>query len=292
MFIDAHVHIALNQYFTRQSWQASGTEQKIGWIRTLLKQYQMHNVHVLRDGGDGIFASVMAREIAASEGIIYKSPIYALYKKGQYDSFLGKPVEDIKSFQEEFKILLGYKPDHVKIVLTGMVNFEKYGDVGETAFTVEELTYMVEAARFHNLPVMIHANGREGVQRAIQAGAATIEHGYLISEAELYGMAEKEIVWVPTLSPLGNILVSNDCRFEKEREVIRKVYDGQVVNIGRAVEIGVTIALGSDAGAYGVGHGSGLPDEMDHFERIGFKRREIEKMCMENGARALQILLH
>ncbi|MDH7565617.1 MAG: amidohydrolase family protein [Clostridiales bacterium] len=287
--MDAHVHIALNGLFNRRSWKASPIERKTQWIREIFKQYKMRNISILRDGGDGIFASRLAREIAPSEGIIYKSPIYALYRKGFYGSFLGKPVDGLDSFKEEFKSLLEYRPDHLKIVLTGIVNFEKYGDVGATTFTLDEMKYMVEWAKDCGLPVMVHANGREGVGRAVKAGVNTIEHGYLISEAELYGMAERGIVWVPTLAPLGNILASEDGRFEKEREVIQRVYEGQVENLKKALEIGVKVALGSDAGAYLVGHGSGLLDEVEHFERAGLKRGDIERMCLENGAKALQL---
>jgi imidazolonepropionase-like amidohydrolase len=287
LLIDAHVHIALNNLFTRKQWEASSLEQKYEWVRKIIRHYKKHGINVLRDGGDGIFASKIARDIAQEEGVIYKTPIYALYKRGNYGSFIGRAIDDMKSFKKEFKTLLDNKVDHLKIILTGIVNFKSYGDAGQTTFTLEELKYMVEIARFHNIPVMVHANGREGVGRAIRAGVNTIEHGYLITEAELYGMAERNIIWVPTLSPLGNILDSKDCRFEEEMSVIKRVYDEQIENIRKAVEIGVKVALGSDSGAYRVYHGSGLLSEIEHFKRAGLKIEEIEKMCFENGAEAL-----
>ena len=152
------------------------------------------------------------------------------------------------------------------------------------------MQYMVDAAGEHGLPVMVHANGEDGAAVAVAAGVHTLEHGYLISGVQIYGMAEKGIVWVPTLSPLGNILHSGDSRFSaKEREIIGRVYSGQVENIRKAVEMGVRIALGSDAGASAVHHGEGLLNEIEHLQKIGFDRRVIEKMCLENGAGALKI---
>lgn len=289
MLIDAHIHISLNKFFSKELWKDSEREQKVKWLREILKQYRRDNILALRDGGDGIFASSLARDIAAEEGIIYKTPVFALYKRGCYGSFLGRPIDDIDGFKKEFKILKEKRLDHLKIILTGIVNFDKFGDVGGTGFTLDELKYMVESAKEYGVPVMVHANGSEGVERAIEAGVDTIEHAYLISERELYGMAQNGIIWIPTLSPLGNILDSKDLRFANEMDIIQKVYDLQVRNIRKAVEIGVNIAIGSDSGAYRVEHSRGTFDEIRHFEDIGLNRHIIEKMCSENGARALGI---
>ncbi|AKL97219.1 amidohydrolase [Clostridium aceticum] len=289
MLIDAHVHVALNPLYNRQTWEAADRGKKVAWLREILQQYKRRGIYILRDGGDRIFASKLAREVAEEEGMIYKSPIYGLYKKGHYGSFLGKPIEDLGDFKREFKLLLEHQLDHLKIILTGMVNFQKYGDVGETTFTLEELRYMVQQARAYNLPVMVHANGPDGVSKAIKAGVHTIEHGYLMSAAEVDAMAEKDIIWVPTLAPLGNILAANEDRFKQERVVIQKVYDGQLKNIRRAIDAGVKVALGSDAGSYGVHHGSGLLDEIQHFQAIGIEKKEVKKIAFENGLKALNI---
>lgn len=290
MLVDAHIHLALNRLFNRQAWEAAGREKRMAWIREILRKYKRRGIYILRDGGDAFFVSELAREVAREEGMIYKTPVYALYKKGRYGSFLGKPIADRRDFKREFELLLGHRPDHLKIILTGLVNFNKYGDVGGTSFKTDELQYMVDVAGEHGLPVMVHANGEDGVATAVAAGVHTLEHGYLISGAQIYGMAEKGIVWVPTLSPLGNILHSGDNRFNaEEKGIIGRVYAGQAENIRKAVEIGVRIALGSDAGAYAVHHGEGLLNEIEHLGRIGFDRRVIEKMCLENGTRALKI---
>lgn len=289
MLIDAHIHMSLNQYFSKKLWKTSTLEQKVTWIRDTLLQYKSRNIYVLRDGGDGIFASETTRDIAAAEGMIYKSPIYALYKKGHYGSFLGKSIDDTMDFKEEFKVLMSHKLDHLKIILTGIINFSSYGDFGGIGFTQDELDYMVSTAKENNIPVMVHANGSKAVDMAIRAGVSTIEHGYLISKAQLYDMADNSIVWVPTLAPLGNIISSCDPKFKEEMEVIKKVFDRQLDNVKMGVEIGVKVALGSDSGAYRVNHGDGLYDEIAFFERIGFSRGVIEKMCIENGMSALKL---
>lgn len=289
MLIDAHIHMGLSPYFSKKIWQTTGLKQRQKWIRDTLLQYKSRNIYILRDGGDGIFASETARQIAASEGMIYKSPIYALYKKGHYGSFLGKPIDSTKDFKEKFKVLMSHKPDHLKIILTGIINFSCYGDFGGIGFTQDELNYMVSAAKENNMPVMVHANGSKAVNMAITSGVSTIEHGYLISKTQLYDMEDKGIVWVPTLAPLGNIISSSDPKFKEEMEVIKKVFKSQVENVENGVEMGVKIALGSDSGAYRVAHSSGLYDEIAFFERTGLSKMQIEKMCFENGMSALKL---
>lgn len=289
MIIDSHIHIAHNVLFNKKEWNDSTIDFRINWLTKILKDYKKNNILALRDGGDGIFASCLAREIATEEGITYRTPIFAICKKDHYGSFLGRSIYGIEDFKREFNILKENKLDHLKIILTGMVNFDKFGDVGDVAFTYKELEYMVKSAKEYGVPIMVHANGCKGVSTAIKAGVDTIEHGFLICDKELYEMAEKGIIWVPTLSPLGNILDANDPNFKEQLDIIRKVYDIQTKNIIKAYEIGVKIALGSDAGAYCVGHVTGIFDEIKHFENIGFSRDAVLKMCLENGSEALKI---
>lgn len=289
LIIDSHIHIAQSALFSKKGWNNSTIDLKANWITEIIKSYKSNNIIALRDGGDGIFASCLAREIAEKEGIIYRTPIFAICKKGHYGSFLGRSIYDIEDFKREFAVLQENKLDHLKIILTGMVNFDKFGDVGEVAFTDEELQHMVKSAKESGVPVMVHANGSEGVSAAIKAGVDTIEHSFLISDKELYGMAEKGIVWVPTLAPLGNILDAKDPKFKNQMDIIREVYTLQVNNIIKAYEIGVEIALGSDAGAYGVGHVTGIFDEIKHFINIGLSKDTVLKMCLENGAKILKI---
>lgn len=289
LIIDSHIHIAHNALFKKKEWNNSTIDFKIDCLTRILKEYKKNNILALRDGGDGIFASCLAREIATKEGMIYKTPIFGICKKNHYGSFLGRSISGIDDFKREFEVLKENKLDHLKIILTGIVNFNKFGDVGEVAFTYDELEYMVKSAKEYGVPVMVHANGSKGVSDAIKVGVDTIEHGFLISDKELYEMAEKEIVWVPTLSPLGNILRAKDPNFRDQLDIIRKVYDIQTENIRRACEIGVKIALGSDAGAYCVGQVSGIFDEIKYFENIGFRKDTVLKMCIENGSEALKI---
>ncbi|MTI56905.1 amidohydrolase family protein [Geosporobacter ferrireducens] len=289
MLIDSHIHIALDGIDIKNTKALGSLEEKEAWIRKILKHYKEKKIFMMRDGGDLCGLSSMAREIAKEVGIIYKTPLYALYKKGHYGTLLGKAIMDLVDFRIEFQKLVALKPDHLKVPLTGLVCFDQYGKIGPIAFTKKELAYMTAAAHDQGLAIMVHANGAEAVQMAIEAGVDTLEHGYFMTERELQGLAEKDIVWVPTLAPLGNLVEKRDERFLKEIPIIEKTYRQHQELFYRAVDIGVRIAVGSDAGAYGVLHGSGFFDEISHMVKAGLSEKTVYEMACENGIKALQI---
>lgn len=288
MHIDTHIHISLNG-INSKVWRKQLSLTPYESILSLLKEYKSRNIILLRDGGDPMGISLKAREIAREMGIIYKTPGWAIYKKGHYGNFIGRPVDDMVDFKREFKELLKVKPDHLKIILTGIVDFDIYGKVGAAGFSYKEMKVMVECAKEKGLPVMVHANTSTAVASAIKAGADTIEHGYFITDEELHAMLENDVVWVPTLSPLGNIIENDDHKFNNKKQIIKRMYEEHIKNIRKALKMGVKIAVGSDAGSYRVYHGAGFEDEVRHITKVGLSQDEVCEMAFENGVKALGI---
>ena len=64
-----------------------------------------------------------------------------------------------------------------------------------TQFTGDEMRAAVEAAEDSGTYVLVHAYHDRSVNRAIDAGVKSIEHGALISEETVKRMAEEGIVW-------------------------------------------------------------------------------------------------
>lgn len=289
MYIDCHIHIALSGENTKE-YREKVLQGDYLPLRKVLRKYKNKNILFLRDGGDKFGISYIARELAAEEGIIYKTPVYAFSKAGSYGSFLGKSIRGMDEFSYEFKKLLKFKPDHFKLILSGIVDFDTYGRVTEElSFDYDEVYYMIQTAKDKNLSVMVHANSSKAIKMAINAGADTVEHGYYISEEELLLMAEKDVVWVPTLSPLGNLLKNYDKRFEKQMDNIKKIYNKHLENVKKALQFGVKVAVGSDAGAYKVDHVEGFFDELEHLKKTGLAEGEINEIVIKNGKKALNI---
>ncbi|NTW71503.1 MAG: amidohydrolase family protein [Eubacteriaceae bacterium] len=291
MFIETHMHIALNgvnaeEYKRKLMVDLEKTEDL---IRKSLSAYKTRGIIAVRDGGDSLGLFSLARKIAEEEGIIYKTPVQGIFKKGFYGSMIGQPVEDMNDFKSYFRKLMKHKPDFIKIILTGMMSFKNYGYSGETGFDLNELKSIVDRAKDKGLPVMIHANTKDAVQMAIKCKVDTIEHGYYITEEELQGMKEEGIIWVPTLAPLGNIIYSNDVRYKNEVKTIRRIFEEQSEMVKKGYDLGVKIAVGSDSGAYRVYHGSGFFDELIYLNKAGIRKKELMVMAHKNGLEALNI---
>jgi hypothetical protein len=280
--IDCHVHISLNGIDFKKSREDLMKDTR-KHIKNVLLEYKNRNITVLRDGGDNLGISYIARDIAKEEGITLKTPLHAVYKKGYYGNFLGKGVKDIDEFKNLFKELKNKKIDHLKIIISGIVSFDEYKNVGDIGFKYSELDYIVKLAKDNNLPVMAHVNSVKGIDMAIRCGVDTIEHGYFIIKEQLQAIKEKDIIWVPTLSPLGNVLDAKDKKFIKNINVIERTYNEHLNMVKEAYDLNVKMAIGSDSGCYGVFHGQGLLDEINHFCKSEIKRDDVIKMNIDNG---------
>ena len=249
-------------------------------------QYKAHGITHIRDGGDEHGLGLTAREAANELGVNFKTPIYALSKAGGYGAFLGSQMSSMNDIKKKLAALMEQKPDFIKVIQSGIVDFDIYGSISVGGFLKEELEYITSFAKDAGLPVMAHCNGAENINIAINAGVNSIEHGYFICEEQLHAMAEKSIIWTPTFSPLVNyrrtIKQSNP-----QFEIIKTILSGHKKSLRQAVDLGVTVAIGSDAGAPFVGHGSGAADELKYFIDSGISINEIEKMTSEYIARMM-----
>ena len=280
--IDCHIHISLNGIYFKRSREGFERDKK-QYIKNVLLEYKKRNITVLRDGGDNIGISYMARDIAKEEGITLKTPLYAIYKNGYYGNFLGKGINNIDDFKSLFIELKNKEIDHLKIIISGVVSFDEYKKVGDIGFNYNELDYMVKLAKENNLPIMAHVNSEKGIDMAIKCGVNTIEHGYYITKEQLQAIKEKDIIWIPTLAPLGNIVDNKDKKFNNNLNTIERIYNEHLNMVKEAYDLNVKMAIGSDSGCYGVFHGQGLLDEINHFCRCGIKRKDVIKMNEDNG---------
>jgi len=110
-------------------------------------------------------------------------------------------------------------------------------------FTDEESRAIVEEAHRLGKKVAAHAIGSEGIAAALRAGVDTIEHGDGLTEVLMDEMARKGVYWVPTLTVDRNLAAVGD-------EFWKKAFDLQRENFAKAIQKGVKIALGTDAGGF------------------------------------------
>ena len=72
--------------------------------------------------------------------------------------------------------------------------------IDSTQFSVEELQAIVEEAEAANIYAMAHAYTARAIERLLQCGVRTIEHGNLLEASTCDAFLEHEAFLVPTLS--------------------------------------------------------------------------------------------
>ena len=255
-------------------------------FEAIFKLYAVQGITNIRDGGDEQGMGIAAREVAKEMGIHFKTPIYALSKTGGYGAFLGVQASSIKEIKKILSMLVQQGADFIKVIQSGIVDFDVYGNISEGGFLKKELEYITAFAKDAGLPVMAHCNGVKNIEIAIDAGVDSIEHGYFICDEQLYAMAEKSIAWTPTFSPLVNYRRTLG-QSNPQAEIIKKTLLGHAESLRRAVNLGATVATGSDAGAPFVGHGSGAADELMYFIEEGIASKDIARMTSEFKSRLM-----
>lgn len=264
MFGECHAHIIMDgvNYRRAVDMHKNGPDDQI--IKAHLKAYQDKGITFVRDGGDALGVSLRAKEIAPEYGIDYRTPVFAIHKEGHYGSIVGKSFATMREFHDRVLEAKKAGADFIKIMTTGIMDFNAHGAVTGTPLDAAEVKEMVHIAHEEGMNVMSHTNGDYGVQAAVEAGVDSLEHGNYMNEDSLAMLAQSHTVWVPTLVTVRNLM--GDGRYEDE--VLWPIIETANENVRKAFQLGVKVALGSDAGAYRVLHGQGIQDEMDSFAEI------------------------
>ncbi len=254
---DCHIHVIMDGYNYRKAVDLHRERVQDVPIRRCLAAYRDRRITFLREGGDARHVSERARELASEYGLDYRTPLFAIHKKGHYGGIVGYAFET----WAEYRALVGQvrqkQGDFIKIMTSGLIDFSQVGALSEEGLDRETIREMIHIAHEEGFAVMSHTNGAANALAAIEAGVDSLEHGAFLSEECLDALAESRTVWVPTLSPCRNMVGAG--RYDDG--VLREIGRIHGENIRRAAEKGALLAVGSDAGAWQVPHGTGTETE-------------------------------
>jgi imidazolonepropionase-like amidohydrolase len=205
------------------------------------------------------------------------SPGAAIHHQGRYGAFMGWPLEEHGSIEACVAARTAEGAHRIKLLATGIINFEKGAVTTKPQLPVDELTRAVTAARAAGKQTMIHCSGHEGVANCIAARVDTIEHGFFIDDTQLAQLRDLDIAWVPTFAPV---------QFQVDRAVeldwsdvvrvnLQRILDAHAASLVRAAQLGVRIVAGSDAGSHGVAHGHGFLRELELMEHAGLSAAQV-----------------
>ncbi|MBR6800453.1 MAG: amidohydrolase family protein [Eubacteriaceae bacterium] len=259
---DNHIHLILDGKNYKEAVKRHENGPDENYIRSVFEGYKQRGVKYLRDGGDNMGVGIYAKHIAHEYGISYLSPDFALHKKGYYGDILGKSFEDEKDLEKRLDELEKSGADFVKIMASGIMNFSDYGAFDGGMIGEDEIRRYIGRIKARSFPVMVHVNSDASVRAAVLSGADSIEHGFFMEKETIHLLAEHECVWVPTICAVGN-LVNNKNMRGADRNVLENTVKKQIENVTYAINIGCRVALGTDAGSYGVSHENAISCEED-----------------------------
>jgi imidazolonepropionase-like amidohydrolase len=165
------------------------------------------------------------------------------HEMGPEDGVINSP--DQARFAVRFNIKYG--ADVIKTCATGGV-LSPTDDVDVPQLSQIELDAIVGEAHELRRTTAAHAHGAEGAKRAIRAGIDSIEHGTFLDDEGMRMMRERRTYLVPTLAVRSGLAESKfPPRVKQKADTAVKAQDGMV---RRALQMGVKIALGTDAAVY------------------------------------------
>jgi len=152
---------------------------------------------------------------------------------------------------EKTSFLLDHGADFIKTIATGAV-LAIGTEPGAPELTEAQLRAVVKVAHARGKRVTAHAHGAEGIKNAIRAGVDSIEHASLADEEALQ-MAKAHGTWLVMDIYNGTYIDEEGTKEGWPAEYLRKnreTTDTQRAVFHRAVELGVNLGYGTDAGVY------------------------------------------
>ena len=152
----------------------------------------------------------------------------------------------------------------------------------------EEIAAIVRAAHEAGRRVTAHSTGAQGTKNAIRAGIDSIEHGVDLDDEAVSMLLEQGTTLVPTLLAVRRIVARRDSvpAWMAEKALAAQALHEHSIRL--AVERGVRIAAGTDAGTPFNPHGS-LPDEVQALTDVGLTPGAALAAATLGGARNLGI---
>lgn len=289
--IDTHVHLAwsgTNDLRTRQHQLKANFEEVKQAITKHLHQHLAHGVVAVRDGGNKNGHVLRYKELHLDRN---KTPVHlhsagsAWYREGRYGGLLGRALSSNDSLADAIahdKATI----DHIKVVNSGLNSLTEFGIETPPQFQLKEMVEAVKVAEKRGLTVMVHANGSLPVSIALDSGCHSVEHGFFMGRENLEKMAERDVIWVPTVGTMkaySELLRPGTV----ESEIARKTQEHQLEQVSEAHRLNVPMALGTDAGSPGVYHGSGIIEESKLFLSAGLSIPEAVRCATLNAAKLL-----
>ncbi|HUQ48210.1 MAG TPA: amidohydrolase family protein [Gemmatimonadaceae bacterium] len=294
--IDAHVHFFLHPY-NETPWNVQVLEEalslRVARATVHAKNTLLAGFTTVRDlGTEGAGYADAGLKQAINQGII-PGPRYLIASKAivatgsyapsrtayAYDTPVGAQEADGPELVRAIRDQIGHGADWVKL----------YGDYrwgpraeAEPTFSAEEMKIAAATAHSSGRGMAVHAATPEGMMRAINAGAKTIEHGDGGTPEVFAAMAKAGVAYCPTLAATESIQSYRG--WKKGTGPAPQAVTDKHRAFAAARAAGVTLCNGSDAGVFT--HGNNAL-ELELLAEYGMPAAEVVRTATSITAKVL-----
>ena len=197
-------------------------------------------------------------------------------------------ADGVDELRKAIRTQIKYGADVIKITATGGV-LSAGTSLDEQQYTLEELEAVVETAGNLGVKVAAHAHSPAGMNDAIRAGVASIEHGSLVDDEGIQLMLEHGTYLVPTLYTLDFIIDEGEAwgipQYSIDKAASMAVQQRE--RLRKAYEAGVKFAYGTDAAVFP--HGRNAKDFQILVEELGVPPMAAIRMATLDSAELIGI---
>ena len=191
------------------------------------------------------------------------------------------PVEARKAAREQ----LDHGADWIKVYMTHRSWVGKNGElVSQPTLTVEELKAVVDETHGWGKKVACHAYNGIGLQRALDGGCDSLEHGLQITDAQIAQMVKQGTWYCPTLAAYYHDWAPADTP-NGQRDRKRVSEHGPSFN--KALKAGVKIVFGTDMG--GIPWAEAMAQEFPRMTEFGMSPLEVIRSATSRAAEMLDM---
>ena len=186
------------------------------------------------------------------------------------------PVEARKAAREQ----LDHGADWIKVYMTHRSWVGKNGELAsQPTLTVEELKAITDEVHGWGKKVACHAYSGIGLQRALDGGCDSIEHGLQMSDAQIAQMVKQGTWYCPTISPYYLDWAPENTPNGKRDRLRASAHED---SFRKALKAGVKIVFGTDMG--GIPWSQPMAQEFPRMVKLGMSPMETIKSATSRAA--------
>ncbi|MFC5590126.1 amidohydrolase family protein [Sporosarcina soli] len=177
--------------------------------------------------------------------------------------------------------------DNIKLMATG--GGMSPGDARISQLTIAEMRVAIEEAEKYGKLTAAHAIGEEGINNALEAGVRTLEHGTYISDKGIEIIHRTGAYLVPTLAAFKTLKYGKEGGVpEYHLKKVQAFKDAHFINLRKALDAGVKVITGTDAGTPFNLHGENAY-ELECLVEAGMTPMEAIHAATRVAAEALKL---